>query len=199
MLRDTDTQFSKSNRGINPIHMILSWIVWIGQAAAWLIIPILVIVLGSVILSVVKIGIIFQWDSDIFLFGSKLTAASLGDLQWHLFGIMLMLTMAGALVSDAHVRVDFLRQHMSFKQRKVIDILGHFMFLLPLCLIVTYHGYDFTLRSYSLGERSDYDGLYDRFVLKAFIPIGFGLMTLAGLGLLVKNLRELFKNTGSDK
>ena len=34
--------------------------------------------------------------------------------------------------------------------------------------------------------------MYDRFFLKAFIPIGFGLMLLAGVGLTVRNLRDLF-------
>ena len=36
------------------------------------------------------------------------------------------------------------------------------------------------------------DGLYDRFVLKAFIPIGFGLMLFAGLGLTAQKLIAMF-------
>ncbi|MEM8540101.1 MAG: TRAP transporter small permease subunit, partial [Pseudomonadota bacterium] len=114
-----------------------------------------------------------------------------GDLQWHLFGIMLMLTMAGATVSDRHVRVDFLRQNMSEQKKIVVDVVGHLIFLLPLCAIIVYNGYDFTARSFSMNEGSDYDGLYNRFVLKAFIPIGFGLMFLAGAGLAVLGVFKL--------
>ena len=49
-----------------------------------------------------------------------------------------------------------------------------------------------------MGEGSDYDGLYDRFVLKAFIPIGFALMLIAGLGLTLQKLRILFTKGKAD-
>ncbi|MEO0490581.1 MAG: TRAP transporter small permease subunit [Cyanobacteria bacterium J06659_2] len=188
MEHDMGTDSSGQDRGKGMIHTVLTGIVWIGQAAAWLIVPILILVLIGVILSAAKVGTITRWDGDVFLFGSKLTLASIGDLQWHLFGIMLMLTMAGAIISDRHVRVDFLRQHFGLRAKIIIDVLGHLVFLLPLCAIVVIHGYDFTMRSFTLGEGSDYDGLYDRFVLKAFIPIGFGLMFLAGIGLTLQKL-----------
>lgn len=187
------------NHGTGLVHGILRGIVWIGRAAAWLLIPILALVLTSVVLSAAKVGIIFQWEKDIFLFGSKLTLSSLGDLQWHMFGIMLMLSLAGALVSDAHVRVDFLRQHMSDRQRSYIDLFGHLVFLTPLCAVIVLHGYGFTMRSFGLGEGSNYDGLYDRFVLKAFIPIGFGMLLIAGLGLAFLRARDLLRKTGDGR
>ena len=192
MVHDMDTPPSDPNRGIGPVHAVLSGIVWIGQAAAWLIVPILVLVLIGVTLSAAKIGTIVRWESDVFLFGSKLTLASIGDLQWHLFGIMLMLTMAGAIVSDRHVRVDFLRQNFSERTKNIIEVIGHLALLAPLCVIVVLHGYDFTMRSFTMGEGSDYDGMYDRFVLKAFVPIGFALMLIAGVGLTIQKLRLLF-------
>lgn len=192
MAHDMDTRSSDPNRGTGPVHTVLRGIVWIGQAAAWLIVPILVLVMIGVTLSAAKIGTIVRWENDVFLFGSKLTLASIGDLQWHLFGIMLMLTMPAAIVKDRHVRVDFLRQSFREKTKNIIEIIGFFVLLAPLCYIVVLHGYDFTMRSFTMGEGSDYDGMYDRFVLKAFVPIGFGLMLIAGLGLTIQKLRILF-------
>lgn len=192
-----DTQAQEPKLGTGPVQAMLRGIVWIGRAAAWLIIPILVLVLVGVTLSAFKVGTIFEWETDVFLFGSKLTLASLGDLQWHLFGIMLMLTMAGALVTNSHVRVDFLRQHMSNRLKRGIDLIGHLLFLLPLSLVVIWHGYDFTVRSFAMGEGSNYDGLYDRFVLKASIPVGFGLLALAGVCLAYVRLRELLRRDRS--
>ena len=192
MAHDMDTPPSDPNRGIGPVHTVLRGIVWIGQAAAWLIVPILVLVMIGVTLSAAKIGTIVRWENDVFLFGSKLTLASIGDLQWHLFGIMLMLTMPAAIVKDRHVRVDFLRQRFREKTKNIIEIIGFFVLLASLCYIVVLHGYDFTMRSFTMGEGSDYDGMYDRFVLKAFVPIGFGLMLIAGLGLTIQKLRILF-------
>ena len=175
----------------NFVHTMLNVVTWISRSAAWLLIPILLLVLIGVILSSAKVGIITRWESDIFLFGSKLTLASIGDLQWHLFGIMLMLTLAGALVEDAHVRVDFLRQHMSERKKTIIDILGHIFFLVPFCALIVYNGIDFTMRSFSMGEGSNYDGLYDRFFLKSFIPIGFVLILFAGVGLIAVKFKYL--------
>ncbi len=192
MVHDMDTLPSDPNRGTGPVHTVLRGIVWIGQAAAWLIVPILILVMIGVTLSAAKIGTIFRWENDVFLFGSKLTLASIGDLQWHLFGIMLMLTMAGAIINDRHVRVDFLRQNFSEKTKNIIEVIGFLSLLAPLCVIVVLHGYDFTVRSFNMGEGSDYDGMYDRFVVKAFVPIGFGLMLIAGLGLTIQKLRILF-------
>lgn len=191
MLHDMDTPPSDPNRGFSSVHTNLRGIVWIGQAAAWLIVPILILVLIGVTLSAAKVGTIVRWENDVFLFGSKLTLASIGDLQWHLFGIMLMLTMAGAIVSDRHVRVDFLRQHFSERTKNIIEIIGFLGLLAPLCVVVVLHGYDFTVRSFEIGEGSDYDGMYDRFVVKAFVPVGFGLMLVAGAGLTILKLRKL--------
>lgn len=193
-----DSQSHEPDFGTGPIHTMLKGIAWVGRAAAWLIIPILALVLIGVTLSMLKVGTIVEWEKDIFLFGSKLTLASLGDLQWHLFGFMLMLTMAGALVTNNHVRVDFLRQHMSPRLKRAIDLVGHILFLLPLCVVVIWHGYDFTVRSFTMGEGSNYDGLYDRFLLKSSIPIGFTLLALAGLGLAGLRLRELLRGDTSE-
>ena len=193
-----DTQAKEPELGTGPVQAMLRSIAWIGRAAAWLIVPILVLVLVGVTLSAMKVGTIFEWDRDVFLFGSKLTLASLGDLQWHLFGTVLMLTMAGALVTNNHVRVDVIRQHMGNGLKRIVDLAGHIVFLRPLAVVVVWHGYDFTTRSFAMGEGSNYDGLYDRFVLKASIPIGFSLLLFAGLGLAFVRLRELLRGDQSE-
>ena len=193
-----ETQAHSPELGAGPVRAMLKGIAWIGRAAAWLIVPILVLVVLGVGFSALKVGTIVDWDRDVFLFGSKLTLASLGDLQWHLFGIMLMLTMGSTLVTNNHVRVDFLRQHMSGRLKRWVDLIGHLVFLMPLAVVVVWHGYDFTVRSFSMGEGSNYDGLYDRFVLKASIPIGFTLLGLAGLGLSIVRLQELLRRDNSE-
>lgn len=192
---DKDVRFSNEpGRGMRPIHAVLNSIVWIGRAAAWLIMPILVAVLIGVVLAAVHVGTIASWDSDVFLLGSKLSLASIGDLQWHLFGIMLLLSLPGSMVNDAHVRVDFFRQYMSERVKGLVDLIGHLVFLLPFASILVWHGFDFALRAFNLGEGSDYDGLYDRFLLKSFIPLGFSLLAIAGAGLIILRLRELLRN-----
>lgn len=190
-----DHQSPDYDSGDGPVPAILRGVVWIGRAAAWLIIPILALVVLSVTFSALKVGTLMRWETNVFLFGDKLTLASLGDLQWHLFGIMLMLSLAGALVKDRHVRVDFIRQHMSDKTKNIIDLAGHLFFLMPLAIIACWHGFDFTVRSFHMGEGSDYDGLYDRFFIKSAVPLGFALLAIAGAGLIIQLVRRLLKNS----
>lgn len=179
------------NRQRGLIQSILNGIVWVGQLAAWLIIPIIAIVLLSVLFSILDIGKIAEWKNEVMLFGDRLTVASLGDLQWHLFGLMLMLTMAGAVITNSHVRVDFLRQNMSQRKKRLVDLFGHVVFLIPFCYVVLVQSWDFTMRALRLGEGSDYDGLYDRFLIKGAIPLGFALLLIAGVLLVIQNIQKL--------
>tara|TARA_B110000902_G_scaffold254376_1_gene318322 strand:+ start:132 stop:722 length:591 start_codon:yes stop_codon:yes gene_type:complete len=179
------------------IQTILDGIVWVSQLAAWLVILIIAIVLLSVLVSILDIGKIVEWESDVILFGERLTGASLGDLQWHIFGLMLMLTMAGALITDSHVRVDFFRQSMSRRKKRLVDIFGHLFFLIPFCYVAVVHGWAFTARALRLDEGSDYDGLYDRFLIKGTIPLGFALLLIAAVLLVIQNIQQL--RTPDDK
>lgn len=185
---------TKTNRGESLARKIFTWILRVSDGAAWLILPICLVVLISVALSAARVGILLEWDSDFFLLGSKLTASSFGDIQWHLFGIMLMLTLSGTLASDRHVRVDFVRQHMTDTQKAAFDLFGHLVFLMPLCIVMIYHGYDFTFRAYLMDDGSDYDGLYDRFFLKSFIPIGFIMLFAVGINLSLRCLKILLRS-----
>ncbi|MDD1794057.1 TRAP transporter small permease subunit [Enterovibrio makurazakiensis] len=185
-----------SQRGIT--QTVLKGIVWVSEIAAWLIIPIVFLVGLSVLASLLDIGKIAEWKDDILLFGSRLTSASLGDLQWHLFGLMLMLTIAGGLVTDSHVRVDFIRQNMSSRTKRIVDTIGHIIFLLPFCYVVVDLGIDSTARALRIDEGSDYDGLYDRFLIKSTIPIGFALLMAAGVFLIIKNIKRLIKPNQSE-
>lgn len=194
-----NTPLSESGSGAGPVHAVLRGIAWIGRAAAWLILPILGLVLIGVALSAARVGTIVSWDTDVFLLGSKLTISSIGDLQWHLFGIMLLLGLAGALVGDKHVRVDLFRQRMSKRGKNLVDLIGHLVFLLPFATVLVWHGFDFALRAFNMGEGSNYDGLYDRFLLKGFIPVGFLLLAVAGTGLIILRLREILSNKEVDR
>lgn len=179
------------NRQRGLTQAILNGIVRVSQLAAWLIIPIVAIVFLSVVASLLSIGKIAEWNHEILLFGDRLTVASLGDLQWHIFGLMLMLSMAGALITDSHVRVDFIRQGMSNRSKRLVDIIGHLIFLLPFCYLVIDYGWDSTARALRIGEGSDYDGLYDRFLIKSTIPIGFVLLMAAGVCLIIQNIQKI--------
>lgn len=64
----------------------------------------------------------------------KLTSNSLNELQWYLFGFVFLLGGAWTLQRDRHVRVDVLYGRLRKRTRRVIDLVGHVVFLIPFCV-----------------------------------------------------------------
>ncbi|MCC5858947.1 MAG: TRAP transporter small permease subunit [Ectothiorhodospiraceae bacterium] len=105
---------------------------------------------------------------------------ALEELSWHLFGAAMMLTLAYAVVTDDHVRVDVLREKFSPKVKCWIEILAIVCLVLPLLFIVLEELIQYAWRSYIRGERSQApSGLPYRFIVKSMLPIGISLVIVA--------------------
>ncbi|WP_305839656.1 TRAP transporter small permease subunit [Photobacterium leiognathi] len=115
------------------------------------------------------------------------------EMEWHLFSAVFLLGVPYAIKAGGHVRVDVFFERLSHRHQAIIDILGAVFFLLPFCSLVTWYGIDFAKESYALGETSgDPGGLVYRWIIKAMIPVSFGLMVVSGLGLIIHALNTLF-------
>ncbi len=64
----------------------------------------------------------------------------LDELPWHLYALTTMVGVSYALSTDAHVRVDVLRANFSFRARRVIEILGIVVLILPFCYLMIDQG-----------------------------------------------------------
>src|SRR5262249_25235492 len=60
------------------------------------------------------------------------------EIQWYMFAGMVLLGAPYTLKMNEHVRVDLLYGMMSPRKRIWIDIIGGALFLLPICIILTY-------------------------------------------------------------
>lgn len=115
------------------------------------------------------------------------SSVALQELEWHFHGALFLLCLGFTYIQDAHVRVDLLREKFSDKTNRLIEILGCLFLLLPYCGVVIYFGIDFTLKSYLAGETSaTADGLPYRYVIKAFLPVGFFLLGLSAFSVLLR-------------
>lgn len=165
----------------------------IGKLASWLILPVLLAVLFSIAAGVFRINKFAEWEQTLPVFGNALTMNSMLELQWHLFGILLLLTGAYALSENRHVRVDVLSSKFSPRGRLMVEIIGDLVFLLPLCILLIDRSLPLLELSFRTGERSNEDGLTHRYLIKSLVPIGFFLLALLGSSRIIRHIIALFQ------
>ncbi|MDR9394883.1 MAG: TRAP transporter small permease subunit [Roseovarius sp.] len=177
-------------------HALVEASAWPGRVAAWLLLPMMALVLLAVVGSLLGVGQIASWETDLPLFGSDLTLTALAELQWHLQAIIVMLGMSYALARNAHVQVDMISEKFSPRGMALVNLVGDLLFLLPFCAIIGWLSLDYVSYSFAAGERSDYGGLDDRYLVKAILPIGFAVLALTGVGRVLVHLSILFTGGG---
>lgn len=154
---------------------------WFGRVSAWTV-PLLVIsVCISILLVQLRANVLVEWGAAVPLFGTGLSAGGLTDLQWHLFAVMVMLGGAYTLRENGHVCVDFLSSRFSPRTRQVVTLLGDLLLLLPFAAVMTWFSWEYMAAAWSSGEGSSYGGLNQRWIIKAVMPLGFGLLALFAL------------------
>lgn len=144
----------------------------VGGAVAWLT---LIVVLVSATNAVIRK--VFGVSSNAWL-----------ELQWYLFGAIFLLAAGYTFLRNEHVRVDVVAQRFSRKTQTYIEIVGVLVFLLPACLLVFWLSIPYFYKSLILLEQSSNTGGLIRWPAKILIPIGFGLLILAGISHLIKSI-----------
>ncbi|MCC5985248.1 MAG: TRAP transporter small permease subunit [Rhodobacteraceae bacterium] len=113
------------------------------------------------------------------------------ELQWHLISPIALFGMSYALFSGEQVRVDVLYDRFGPLVQRGIEILGGLL-MLGFGLVMIKLSLPWVEMSYARGEGSpNPGGLPYRFVLKALIPLGFGLLAIQGLAHVLRHLFAL--------
>ena len=142
--------------------------------------------IGSFALLGLTIIVIFDVVTRRFM---NIGSTQLQEAEWHLHTILIMLCLGLAYVKNAHVRIDLVREHLSENRKAWIELLGCLFLLMPFCAFVGYHATHFAWTSYVRNEVSQsVDGLPFRFAIKAMLPIGIYLLTLAGISRILVSL-----------
>jgi TRAP-type mannitol/chloroaromatic compound transport system permease small subunit len=118
----------------------------------------------------------------------------LEELQWHLYGLGIMIGASYALVTDSHIRVDIIQSRISEKWKNRWELFGILFLLLPFATVIFFQSLDFVYESFRLNERSDAPlGLPFRWIIKGVIPISFAMLILAAISRLVRILNPMWK------
>ncbi|MDT7838157.1 TRAP transporter small permease subunit [Aquabacterium sp. OR-4] len=110
------------------------------------------------------------------------------ELEWHLLAALIQLGMAHALLRGGEVRVDLFYQHYPPAAKRAVDVVAALL-MVGVCVLFVALSLGYVEQARAIGEASsDPGGLPQRWLVKALIPLGFGLVLLQQLGLLVRLL-----------
>jgi len=113
------------------------------------------------------------------------------EVQWYMFGGMVLLGAPYTLKVNEHVRVDLFYAAASERTRILIDIVCGVLFLLPICIILVYFTWPWFVDSWRINEISSNAGGLVRWPVKLLLPVGFALMALQGISELIKRVEAL--------
>ena len=120
------------------------------------------------------------------------------EIQWYMFGALVLLGASYTLRRNEHVRVDIIYSNLSTRRQIGIDIFGGILFLLPATIILAYLSWPVFYNSWVQGEISTNAGGLVRWPIKIFLPLGFALLSLQGISELIKRVAMLTGHMQAD-
>ena len=144
----------------------------IGGLTAWI---------ALVMIGLVATNVVLRYS---FSFGSVWAQ----ELEWHLLAALILLGMSHALQRGENVRVDLFYARYSPLGKRVVDVVSALL-LITVSLGFIWLSLGYVEQSRSISEASpDPGGIPLRWLVKALIPLGYGLLVLQQLAHLVRLL-----------
>lgn len=118
-----------------------------------------------------------------------LNSTQVQESEYWLHTVLFALVIGYAYLRQAHVRIDLVRGRLPIKAKYVIEMTGCLLFLIPGALVTAWLSIGYTMFSYDTGEVSkSVIGISNIWILKAFMPVMYSLMVLAGISQFIKSL-----------
>jgi len=144
---------------------------WIGRSLAWL-------TLGMVLVTFVVVLLRY-------VFGLGWTVLQESIVYMH--ALVFMGCAGFALVHNGHVRCDIFYGAASARAKAVIDIIGTFLFLIPMCVLIFWVTWPYAAASWAVLEGSPEGrmGIPAVFLLKTLIVVFAGLLAVQAVALVL--------------
>ena len=125
-------------------------------------------------------------------YGLDLGSVLLQDVVLYLHGALFLLGSSFALKRNAHVRVDIFYRDFSEKKKAFIDLLGHCLFLQPVCWAIFLLSWGFVELSWRIMEVSpEPDGLPFVYLQKSLLIVLCIFLALQSFSEILKNLLKI--------
>lgn len=111
----------------------------------------------------------------------------------YMHAIVFLAAAGYTLVHDGHVRVDIFYGGMNERGKAIVDMIGGFVFLLPMCAMITWASWGFVSRAWGIMEGSPEgdNGIPCVFILKSMILVYCIFVALQGLVMIARSLLTL--------
>jgi len=154
-----------------------SFIIGVGKTVCWINVVLVAVILVQVILR----------------YAFRVSFVALEELQWYLFGVLIMTGLSFDVTLNRHIRLDLLHRNFSTRRKEIVEFLGIFFLLLPMVIIIFVHSLDFVASSYRVNEASESPlGLPYRWLFKAVIPLSISLLGISALSRLIRAAAFIF-------
>lgn len=111
---------------------------------------------------------------------------ALQELEWHLMAPICMFGLSYAILKDGHVQVDILYGRFPERVKRLVDLISTILVVLVVAFMIKL-SIPYVAQSYGIGEQSpDPGGLTHRWILKATIPLGFGLLLIQSVSAMLR-------------
>ncbi len=145
---------------------------WVGKAAAWLIVSLMVLVCGEVFKR----------------YALNAPTAWIYDANNMMYGTLFMLGGAYTLAHDGHVRGDFLYGGFKPRTQAWIDLVLYFVFFIPGIAALTWAGWSYFNDSWSIHEHTFNAVPLPLYPFKFVIPLAGAIVLMQGVSEIVRCL-----------
>jgi TRAP-type mannitol/chloroaromatic compound transport system permease small subunit len=151
---------------------------FVGRWGAWLIIPLVIITVFDV--TARKMVWIQIWLVENF--GRIFESTLLQEMEWHVHTALFALVLGYGYIWNTHVRVDLIRETLTFRKKAWLEFLGLTLFMIPYCLVVIWFAWIYAYDSFMINEISASQvGLAHRWIIKSVLVFGLIVAALSGV------------------
>ncbi len=150
----------------------------IGRWGSWLILPVVIITVFDATARKMPKVQIWVVENVSPYFGSTI----IQELEWHFHTGLFALVLGYGFIHNTHVRVDLVRETLSFRNKARLEFWGLSLFMMPFLGIIIWFAVDWIHTSYVLGEISASQvGLTHRWIIKSVLLAGLCVALVSGV------------------
>lgn len=129
-----------------------------------------------------------------YVFGISVLAMQ--ESVWYMHSTIFLVAAGYTLRHDGHVRIDILYGHVGPRGKALIDLIGVFVILLPMCTLTWWVAWPYVANAWAVKEGSvEVSGIQAVYLLKTALLVFAGSLATQGVSLAAKAILTLNGST----